>query len=88
MLLLNEIQHEILAAFCWLLRPSRSRVSELLATERGCVEDQPQQPDCRIQSSLPTPLCHGKLLRLASEAQPRSDTNNSESTGCRCEGSL
>ena len=55
-------------------------LSELLATERGCVEDQPQQPACRIQSSLPTPLCNGKLLRLASEAQPRSTANNSEST--------
>ena len=52
--------------------------SELLVTERGCVEDQPQQPDCRIKSSLPNPLCDGKLLRLASEAQPRSVAHNSD----------
>jgi len=53
-------------------------LSELLVTERGYVEDQPQQPDCRIKSSLPNPLCDGKLLRLASEAQPRSVANNTE----------
>ncbi len=40
----------------------------LSITERGCVEDQPQQPGCRIALSISNALCHTTLLRLASEA--------------------
>jgi len=39
---------------------------------RLCFRSQPQQIECRNALPLPKGLWYAKLLRLASEAQPRS----------------